>query len=237
MQLFNDYADQAGYYDLCLLIYHAADYRSPTTIAGTWSNLIEQTHDEVVRQLERALPGTEMPPQPYEAVSNKIHNIAHRTSLDSFVFPIQTLIPELCRYSVAYQQDITINADPTWPVRLFLSLDVSHDLIIRVLENILDTQDYGFSGMVRNRIVELIVFVVADWVAEVRRRGGAGKGGAIGPSVRDLLLRCEAALPAAGHGHNHGGADVADIRRGLRTLKAEVGALVERVPTGSLRFL
>lgn len=236
-QLFNDYADQAGYYDLCLLIYHTANYRNPMTISRTWSNLIQQTHDEVMARSENPEPGMPTPPLPYEAVSSKIQNIAHHTSLDSFVFPIQTLLPELCRYAVAYQQDATIGADPTWPVQLFLSLGVSHDMIVRVLESIFDTQDYGFSGMVRNRIVEIIAYVVSDWVAEVRRRGGAGKGGSIGQSVGELLGRCEAALPPPGQGSNNGGADLADIRRAVRTLRREVTGLIERVPTGSLRFM
>ncbi|UKZ56842.1 hypothetical protein TrVGV298_010686 [Trichoderma virens] len=236
-ELFNDYADQAGYYDLCLLIYHTANYRNPTTISSTWDNLIQQTHDEVMARHEAAEAGMQPPPLPYEAVTSKIQNIAHHTSLDSFVFPIQTLLPQLCRYAVAYQQDTTIGADPTWPVQLFLSLGVSHDMIVRVLESIFDTQDYGFSGMVRNRIVEIIVYVVNDWVAEVRRRGGAGKGGSLGPSISDLLQRCEAALPGPGQGNNNGGADLADVRRVLRMLRREVAGLVERVPTASMRFM
>ncbi|GKU05553.1 hypothetical protein FLAG1_08433 [Fusarium langsethiae] len=235
-ELFNDYADQAGYYDLCLLIYHVADYRNHMTISGTWSNLIQQTHDEVMARLEMSEPGMPSPPLPYECVTSKIQNIAHRTSLDSFIFPIQDLLPELCRYAVAYQQDATIGADPTWPVQLFLTLGVSHDMIIRVLEGVFDSQDYGFSGSVRNRMIELIVYVVNDWVAEARRRGGAGKGGAIGPSVADLLKRCDAALPPPGHGNNAGGADLADVRRVLKGLKREVDGLSQRVPTGSLRF-
>lgn len=190
--------------------------------------------------MENLPRGAAPPPLPYESVSSKIQNIAHRTSLDSFVFPIQTLLPELCRYAVAYEQDATIGADPTWPVQLFLSLGVSHDMIVRVLENVFDTQDYGFSGPVRNRMIELIVFAVRDWVAEVRRRGGGGGKGyaGMGMSVAELLQRCEAAMPAPGHGSNHGGAELAEVRRGLKALRREVAALVERVPPGgSLGFM
>ncbi|KAK1244474.1 hypothetical protein MKX07_003273 [Trichoderma sp. CBMAI-0711] len=236
-ELFNDYADQAGYYDLCLLIYHTANYRNPTTISATWENLIQQTHDEVMARHDALEAGMQPPPMPYEVLTSKIQNIAHHTSLDSFVFPIQTLLPQLCRYAVTCQQDATIGADPTWPVQLFLSLGVSHDMIVRVLESIFDTQDYGFSGMVRNRVIEIIVYVVSDWVAEVRRRGGAAKGGSLGPSVSDLLQRCEAALPLPGQGHNNGGADLADVRRVLRMLRREVAGLVERLPTASMRFM
>ncbi|KAH7324644.1 Non-repetitive/WGA-negative nucleoporin C-terminal-domain-containing protein [Stachybotrys elegans] len=232
-ELFNDYADQAGYYDLCLLIYHTADYRNPTTIAGTWANLIRQTHDETAAE-EANHPEGGPATMPFEAVASKIRNIAHRTSLDSFVFPIQTLLPEVCRYAVAFKQDNSVGADSWWPVQLFLSLGVSHDMIVRVLEDIFDTQDYGFSGTALNRIIEFIVYVVNDWVAEMRRRGGAGKAGAIGTSVGELLSRCEAAL--SGHMTNPGGAEVAEIRRVLKVLRREVAGLVERAPTGSLRF-
>ncbi|CAH0025896.1 unnamed protein product [Clonostachys rhizophaga] len=234
--LFNEYADQAGYYDLCLLIYHTADYRNSTTIFGTWSNLIQQVHDDVSELQENPQPNTPPPPMPYEAVASRIQNIAHRTSLDSFVFPIATLLPEVCRYAATCQQDGRIGADASWPAQLFLTLGVSHDIIVRVLENVFDTQDYGFSGASRYRIIELIAYVVNDWIAEVRRRGGVGKGVSIGPYVGDLLARCEAALPPPGHGSNPGGADLADIRRVLRTVQREVAGLVERVPTGSLRF-
>ncbi|KAF4583187.1 nucleoporin Nup157/170 [Ophiocordyceps camponoti-floridani] len=235
--LFNHFADQAGYYDLCLLIYHTANYQNPTTIATTWTNLIHQTHDEMVARLDRVEPGMPSPPMPYEVVTSKIRIMAHRTSLDSFVFPIQTLLPELCRYAVAYHQDATIGADPTWPVQLFLALGVSHDMIVRVLENVFDTQDYGFSGNARNRVVELIVYVVSSWASEVRRRGGSDKGGSMGPSVGELLTRCEDALPLPGQGSNGGGADLADVRRALKTVRREVAGLAERVPTGSLRFM
>ncbi|OAA58342.1 non-repetitive nucleoporin [Cordyceps fumosorosea ARSEF 2679] len=177
-ELFNQYADHAGYYDICLVIYHTANYRNPTTISSTWSNLIQQTHDDVVSRSENLKPGQAEPPLPYEAVSSKIQNIAHYTSLDSFVFPIQTLLPELCRYAVAYQQDGTIGADAMWPAQLFLNLGVSHSMIVQTLENIFDTQDYGFSGAARNRVIETIVFVVSDWAAEARRRGGAPDTGA-----------------------------------------------------------
>ncbi len=198
--------------------------------------MIHQIHAEVVESHETAEPGSQLP-MPYESVSSKIQNIAHHTSLDSFVFPIPTLLPELCRYAVAEHQDASIGADPCWPVHLFLSLGVSHDMIVRVLENVFETEDWGFRGTTRTRIIELIVYAVNDWVADVRRRGGAGKAGTISNSVGDLLQKCESELPPPGRGQNAGGSDLAEIRRVLRTLRREVAGLVERVPTGSLRFV
>ena len=122
-------------------------------------------------------------------------------------------------------------------MQLFLTLGVSHDMIVRVLETVFETEE-GFSGSLRSRIIELIVFAVNDWVLEIRRRGGVSKGGsAIGPNVSDLLARCEQQLPVPGRATNYGGADLAEIRGLLRGLRREVGALMERAPTGSLRFM
>jgi nuclear pore complex protein Nup155 len=238
VKLFNNYADQAGYYDLCLLIYHAADYRQPATIAGTWANLIQQAHDEVVARMQagaKAVPGT---PLPYESVSVKIQEIAHRTSCDTIIFPVNVLLPEVCQYAVANQQDAHIGADPAWPVQLFLSVGISHDLITRILENVYDTQDYGFAGVARTRLIELIMFVVDAWVKDVRRRGAGPSRGSnmIGAGVRELLERCEADLPAPGHGQNTGGADLNEVRRQLRQVRRDMDSLAERMATGSVRF-
>lgn len=169
-----------------------------------------------------------------------MQNIAHRTACDAVIFPISTLLPEICRYACAQRQDASIGADPTWPVRLFLGVGVSHDVVVRVLGHVFDTQDYGFNAPGRRvRLVELILFVVGEWSREVRRRGGGGGGlgvggaGKMGGEVGELLERCEGAL--GGNQGNVGGMEVGELRRGVRTLRREVGSLVERMG-GSLRF-
>lgn len=169
-------------------------------------------------------------------MSVKIQNIAARTACDTVIFPIAALLPEICRYAVAERQDGTIGAQATWPVELFLSVGVSHDVVARVLEHVFDTQDYGFDTTARRtRLVELIAHVVGSWSKEVRRRGGIGGKMGMGVGVVELLERCEGGLPAPPGGTNPGGMDVPELRRVVRTLKREVGGMVERMG-GSLRF-
>lgn len=255
-QLFNTYADQAGYFDLCLLIYHAADYHNSRIIAETWESLINNTHYEVEQRQQiwdehragRPLPKdvevpTAPPPQPYEMVSAQIQNIAHRTSLDSLIFPIDTLLPIVCRYAISNGQDVSIGADPCWPVLLFLQLSVPHALIVRILEQIFDAQETPFTGRRRKVVVQWINVVVESWAREVERRGGpaagsAGSEGALGSWVTELLGRCDEFLGQI-LGSARGMADgeeLADTRRKTRLLQKAVTSLAASSVQGSLRF-
>lgn len=194
--MFNKYAEPAQYYDICLLIYHAADYHGPRVIAETWSNLIDAAHDEVMIQLSEwedagrpaNNPDILQPPLPYEHVMNKVQDVAHRTSLNDHVFPIDTVLSLLCRYAVDQQQDETIGADPNWPVLLFFSLNVPSATMARVLERILDAQEAPFTGRRRLVVVRWVSEVVTRWVRDVETQGNSG---AIGRWVADLLARCD----------------------------------------------
>ncbi|KAI1815836.1 nucleoporin-domain-containing protein [Poronia punctata] len=230
--LFNQYADQAGYYDLCLVIYHVADFRNPTTIAQTWTSLIQQTHDEISEQLasynaERQQRGTasdEGPPQPYETLIARIEDICHRSSKDSFVFPVPTLMPEVCRYATEYAQDGRIGADVNWPINLFLHLGVSHDLVVRVLETMYEAQEIPFRGAGRARIVEWVCHAVGLWVRDLGRHGRPEAR--LEPWVGELMAECDNWASANARGTNEGGSDPRDLARAVKEVRRAVDGLV-----------
>ncbi|KAK9776740.1 putative Non-repetitive/WGA-negative nucleoporin C-terminal-domain-containing protein [Seiridium cardinale] len=224
-ELFNNFADQAGYYDLCLLIYHAADFRNPTTIAQTWSNLIQQTHDENQQdwdQYEGSLNrnNQEAPPQPCEKLVGVIQEVCHRASNDSFIFPVPTLMPELCRYALENAQDNRIGADPNWPVILFLQLGVSHDLLARILETMFEGQDVPFRGAGRLRVVEWVTYAVHDWARQVVRAGRPER--ALEPWVSELMADCETLAQNPPRAQNEGGLPPQDLLREVREVKKTV---------------
>jgi nuclear pore complex protein Nup155 len=210
-------------------------------IEDTWESLISTTHHDI-RQRQRAwadrqsshsAEGTasDAPPQPYEMVSAQIQSIAHRTSLDSQIFPIDSLLPAVCRYALANNQDGAIGADPAWPVVLFSQLGVSHALVTRVLEQMLDSQEAPFTGKRRRQVVQWVDVVVEDWILDVERRGGpGGKGGeaAMGPWVAELLDHAEQAIAQIRQGVR-GAAEAEEVeatRRKTAALRRDVEALL-----------
>lgn len=187
-------------------------------------------------------PDSVVPPAPYESIVQKVQTISHRVGADSSVMPHRWLLKELARYSIEAGQDGHIGASPVWPVKLFLDLNVPHAEVILSLEEIFDAQEVGFTGNKRLRVIEYILYAVDNWQKKSKVSGGlqAVRAGGIWQQIRDLLSRCEEALPPPAHSTgnlNPGGADVADIRRELRVQKREVEALGDRGPSGSIRFL
>ncbi|KAK1749525.1 Non-repetitive/WGA-negative nucleoporin C-terminal-domain-containing protein, partial [Echria macrotheca] len=238
-ELFNDYADQAGYYDLSLLIFHAADYQNSRTISETWENLITDVHNnneqrQLIWQQQEAgqLPAdveplAGEPGLPYEAVSTAIRNIAHRTSLDSLIFPVDVLLPLVCRYAVLQGQDATIGADPRWPVMLFLHLGLPHALIVHVLEEMFEAQEAPFTGRRRKVVVQWISTAVDAWVREIQRRG-KGVDTAIGAGVSGLLASADESMAQLSQGTRNQAEleELAETRRDVRSLKREVDSII-----------
>jgi len=250
-KLFNNYADQAGYYELCLLIYHAADFQNSRVITETWEQLISETHFDIeqkqqawnlVKRKQPVPAGVPIPESepslPYESISAKIQTIAHRTSLDSLIFPVDMLLPLVCTYALNNGQDASIGADPCWPVLLFLQLGVPHALVVRVLEGIFDAQEAPFNGRRRKTVVQWIDVAVDEWVREVQRRGGAtvtskSEETSLGGWVRELLTRADEALvQISGSGMRAGSADAEElfeVRRVNLKLKRDVDAIAAAV--------
>jgi nuclear pore complex protein Nup155 len=169
------------------------------------------------------------PPQPYEKLITVIQDVCHRTGNDSFIFPVQTLIPEVCRYALENGQDRRIGADVQWPVALFVQLGVSHDLITRILERMYESQEIPFRGAGRTRVVEWITSAVSSWVKEVSRRGGNERG--LEPWVGDLMAECSSVVRSARG--NEGGLEVAELGREVAEVKRNVDGLVGGVGRGS----
>jgi nuclear pore complex protein Nup155 len=78
VQLYNDFADQAEFYDLSLLIYQAADHRITQDVTSTWFNLISKKHEEAEAAGQ----------EPYMTVAETIRELGTKLNLSETIFPI-----------------------------------------------------------------------------------------------------------------------------------------------------
>jgi nuclear pore complex protein Nup155 len=194
----------------------------------------EQRAEYQELRANRALPdGTAMPPQPYEAISAKIQSIAHRTGLNSSIFPADVLLAILCEYALTSQQDASIGADPSWPVLLFLQLGVPHVVVVRALERILEAHEAPFTGRRRKFVVECIDTAVESWVKQADRRGGEKVPSWVAELMNRALQAVEEILGGMSAG-TRSRAEVHEVVDRTRTIRqAAVGAVED---FGTLRF-
>lgn len=189
IQLYHSYADQAGYYDICLLIYHAADYRNVPDIRHTWSNLIEQVHRKAVGEHMTA---------PWEAVAMKVEEIGTRTNLNENVFPVHVVLQLLLQYDLEFYthetnarhggpDELAPNSNLTWVLDVFLKLKAPFEYLVATLESLWYAQEHPFTGRNRKILVKWIIYLVEQWGAMSRRTGAlfGGPENAIG--LADLL--------------------------------------------------
>ncbi|ORX94648.1 Non-repetitive/WGA-negative nucleoporin C-terminal-domain-containing protein [Clohesyomyces aquaticus] len=176
--LYHMYADQAGYYDICLLIYHSADYRNLPDVRSTWSNLIDQVHTEALSSGHQS---------PWEMVSLKTVDLGRRTNLNENVFPVNIVLQLILQYDILHythddsgvgarrnlggEEDL-LPAPLTWPIDPFIRLNAPFESLIATLESLWYSQEDPFRGRVtRKLLVKWIVYAVEQWAEQSRRSG------------------------------------------------------------------
>lgn len=176
-ELFNNYADNAGYYDICILIYQVADYRDAAQIKGTWQQQIELVHNKTLNEGEC---------QPYEAVGVMVQSMGGKLRLSETTFPVDILLPMLMIYWFHSQREVT---GPRWVTDIFLELEVPYERLFEVLENmVFTTTEPPFIGSNRKYLASEIAYVVAKWYHESERAGAYVFGSEAGAArVKEAL--------------------------------------------------
>ncbi|KAI9841963.1 MAG: hypothetical protein M1837_000283 [Sclerophora amabilis] len=164
-ELYNRFADQASYFDICLLIYQAADHRNSADVTATWQNLLDSLHKDA---LEKGSV------QPYEAVAEKVRTLGNRLNLSESTFPIPILLPMLERYAYENQRDV---GPPQWVIETFLDVRVPFETLLPILEGMFYNDEAPFRGRNRRVIANDIVYVCQKWYADSLRSGGRLFGG------------------------------------------------------------
>lgn len=160
-ELFNQYADQASYHDICIQIYQVADHRNPADIKSSWQNLIEQTDSFSLAQQGKLAA-------PWEAVGEKVRELGRKLNGADSVFPMQMLLPMLERYAI---QPHDQKPPPNWALSLFLDLDVPHETLLPILEGLYYGNEHPFVGSKRKIIAAQMIYLLKNWFGESERKG------------------------------------------------------------------
>ncbi|KAF2789034.1 nucleoporin-domain-containing protein [Melanomma pulvis-pyrius CBS 109.77] len=187
--LYHQYADQAGYYDICLLIYHSADYRNLPDIRSTWTNLVEQTHRVAINQQHTA---------PWEMVTYDVESVGRRVNLNENVFPVNIVLQILLQYDLTfYTHDAPNgrNTDATllhctnlnWPIDIFVKLNAPFESLISTLEALWYAQEHPFGGRNRKLLVKWLIYSVERWHIASKRTGQVFGGADNAVALADLL--------------------------------------------------
>lgn len=219
LQLFNDYADQAGYYNISLLLFHQADYRDLSTIRNTWSNYIEQVHDEAVAAGKSS---------PWESVAIETETLGRRVGTNQNIFPVSDVFQLLLHYDVKTYRtapsggiDADAPADPvSWPVDVFARLHAPFENLVAVLEAMWYAREQPFNSRNgRKLLAKWLVCVVERWEAESRRAGEPFGSAENALGLSDLL---RVVVESGDFGGVAGDAEWAERLRGVRVRADEV---------------
>lgn len=229
--LYNQYADQASYYDLCLLIYQIADHRVPTDIRATWQNLLEQIHTESLQPA--AVDGDDGDAFPYQKVANQVRSLGLRLNLDETFFPIPDILPLLEQYSLDYGQRLTQGQPRSfassatslsknyWVIDTLADIGVPYESLYPALESIFYSDSAPFQGRNRRQIAGDLVYVVSRWL-QSSDRGSRGAGKILGGEQNAARVSQTLQLILTTFGNNTAGAREADMIDECRTLRMSI---------------
>ncbi|TLD36418.1 non-repetitive nucleoporin [Venturia nashicola] len=169
--LYNQYVDQAGYFDISLVIYNLADYRNAADVTTTWASHIHKT-DEDARKKKNVTPAM--------AVAEEVVKMGRRLECSDTTFPIPMLLPQLIEYALKDLPDAPANnprAAPvslesyTWPIDKMLDLEVPYETLVTVLEDIFYSPEATWAKQkTKSRVAQLLVYTVEAWF-DVSARG------------------------------------------------------------------
>ena len=151
-ELFNQFSDQAGYWDVNLLIYLVADHRNPGDIRRSWEELIKA--EDVYSQAEGHHRG-------WERIGAKVLEMARRLEGSEACFPVRELVRMLEEYAIQPHE----NPPPEhWAVSVLVEAGADFAQIVAGLEECFYSNRAPFTGSKRRRLAEDLVVVCRQWV-------------------------------------------------------------------------
>lgn len=233
-KLYVDFVDKAGYYDISLLIFQAADHRDLSNVRSTWTNFIDASHHNAMELGHSS---------PWEVIASDVVRIGRRLNKDENIFPVNIVLQLLLQYyiqSYTPEGNTNLNANReaircsnfTWPIDVFIDLDIAFEGLLSTLEALWYAQERPFQGAARKSLVKWIIYTVEQWYKLSNQEGLIFGGEDNAAGIAEVLR-----VVIASDLLNRRDADDREWLERARVITQEVDAAVRSVSRRSIRGL
>lgn len=159
-ELFNNYADPLGYYELCLLIFKISDYKNTDDILKRWEFFFERLFHEFLVKDKQSQDSF------YIVVHNAFTAIGPKISSNDLVFPIDELVRLIAKYIYEAVEEHPSGQLPPKGVivDMFLKCGVSHEKLYFVLRSLIEHKSFEIHpGFIANLKKNEMGYLIRQW--------------------------------------------------------------------------
>lgn len=163
--LFNNYTDPLGYYDLCLVIFKISDYKNSDDILKRWELFFEKLfHEFMVDKKSK---------DPFYVLLNKAFiPCGSKLSSNDLVFPIDELIKLTCKYlqEAVEENPVTQKLPKGVVVDMFVKSGVNYDRLYYVMKSLIEHNTFEvYSGFTNDLRINEMTYLIKIWYANDKK--------------------------------------------------------------------
>lgn len=158
--LFNDFADPLGYYEICLVIFKISDFRNSDEIMSKWLELFDSLKSEISSNSNDL--SSEDSANFINLLTSVVVKVGKRVRTSDFVFPVADLFPVICNL---FYEDLPHEHIKEGSIAsIFVLAGVSYDKLYYVLKDLIETADF-----VNTVYKSEILWLIKEWYQSDRR--------------------------------------------------------------------
>ena len=164
--LFNNYTDTLGYYDLSLLIFKVSDYKNTDDILKRWELFFEKIfHEFNLESKNKNEPFYVLLNEQFTACGSKL-------SSNDLVFPIDELIKIASKYlQEAFDENSASQKPPKgFLVEMFVRTGVSYERLYYVIKSLIEHNTFEvYPGFTNDLKTNEIVYLIKNWYSQDKK--------------------------------------------------------------------
>lgn len=162
--LFNEYADPLGYYEICFEIFKVSDYKNPDEIFKRWELFFEKIFHEFITEKAKKS-------QLYKMISDKIVPVGLSLAPNDLVFPVDRLIKMVCKYiQNAIEEDLALQTPPHGAVvDIFLQSQIPYEKLYVSMKSLIENNAYDVNNLTQYLKTSEMVYLIRKWYQNDRK--------------------------------------------------------------------